>query len=356
MFSTSQKHSQPEKVNKISVLPKMIGLQKKRPAPAAEYVVPNNSVLNLPHRPGLYDPTPNSMEKNDGRKGVTSGGAATSKCRYCENMAKNFLYLESLIRNNGEKGSSGHKTCSLCNSSLKYLEYVNRNIRQVFGDFDSIVQADRALAAKPAMMPKYSVGPPPTLQQATQDKADSRARGGAVLSPQKSTRSVKPKSVLPKSKSKEKPLKSGKGQKSLKSLKSLKSHKTKEKAIKGMKGQKSLKSLKSHKSLKSLKSSKSTKSARSQRKSAPRSKGGSGHGKMVLKRKFRSGKVGGKSASGKVVRSVSQYHNLGSVRSKLSKGASLKKLVKQRSQGPPPASINWRLLKRNLPKRPIAAN
>ncbi|KAH8326499.1 hypothetical protein KR067_009279 [Drosophila pandora] len=335
----------------------MIGLQKKRPAPAAEYVVPNNSVLNLPHRPGLYDPTPNSMEKNDGRKGVTSGGAATSKCRYCENMAKNFLYLESLIRNNGEKGSSGHKTCSLCNSSLKYLEYVNRNIRQVFGDFDSIVQADRALAAKPAMMPKYSVGPPPTLQQATQDKADSRARGGAVLSPQKSTRSVKPKSVLPKSKSKEKPLKSGKGQKSLKSLKSLKSHKTKEKAIKGMKGQKSLKSLKSHKSLKSLKSSKSTKSARSQRKGAPRSKGGSGgHGKMVLKRKFRSGKVGGKSASGKVVRSVSQYHNLGSVRSKLSKGASLKKLVKQRSQGPPPASINWRLLKKNLPKRPIAAN
>ncbi|KAH8332889.1 hypothetical protein KR074_003477 [Drosophila pseudoananassae] len=333
----------------------MIGLQKKRPASAAEYVVPNNSVLNLPHRPGLYDPTPNSMEKNDGRKGVGGGGGATSKCRYCENMAKNFLYLESLIRNNGEKGSSGHKTCSLCNSSLKYLEYVNRNIRQVFGDFDSIVQADRALAAKPAMMPKYSVGPPPSVQQAaqSQDKADTRARGGAVLAPQKSVRSVKPKSVLAKSKSKEKAPKSGKGQKSLKSLKS---HKTKEKTTKGMKGQKSQKSLKSHKSLKSVKSTKSTKSTKSLRKSPPRSKGGSGHGKMILKRKFRSGKAGGKSASGKVVRSVSQYHNLSSVRSKLSKGASQKKLVKQRSQGPPPASINWRLLKKNLPKRPIAAN
>nr|XP_036673555.1 uncharacterized protein LOC118877722 [Drosophila suzukii] len=307
----SQKHSQPDKVNKISVLRKMIGLQKKRPA-AGDYVVPNNSVLNLQHKPGLYDPTPNAMEK-------------TTKCRYCENMAKNFLYLESLIRNNkdNDKGAK----CSLCNSSLKYLEYVNRNIRQVFGNFDAIVQADRALAAKPAMMPKYSVAPPP-------EKGDSRAKGGAIVSLQRSAKSLKTKTSPSKLKSKEK----------------------------GIKSQKSSKSLKSHKSGKSLKSAKSTKSGKSQKSTLKLAKKGLAkpksaspksqisHGKMILKRKFRN-KVASKLAGNKVIRSVSQYRSLASNRSKLSKGSSHKKLIKQRTNAPP-TSINWQLLKKNLPKRP----
>lgn len=284
----------------------MIGIQKKRPA-AGDYVVPNNSALNLQNKPSIYDQTPNQMEK-------------TTKCRYCENMAKNFLYLESLIRNN--KDNDKNNKCSLCNSSLKYLEYVNRNIRQVFGNFDSIVQADRALQSKPAMMPKYSVGPAP-------EKADLRSKGGAIVSQQRSAKSLKSKS-----------------------LKSLKS-KSKEKS------QKSLKTLKSRKSTKSLKSSKSTKSSKSQKSSLkkiptkPKSaspKTQISHGKMILKRKFRN-KVASKLGGNKVVRSVSQYRGLGSARSKLSKGSSHKKLIKQRSAAPP-TSINWQLLKRNLPKRP----
>ncbi|XP_016987783.2 uncharacterized protein LOC108050569 [Drosophila rhopaloa] len=310
-----QKHSQPDKVNKISVLRKMIGLQKKRPT-AGDYVVPNNSALNLQHKPGVYDPTPNAMEKS-------------TKCRYCENMAKNFLYLESLIRNN--KDSDKSPKCSLCNSSLKYLEYVNRNIRQVFGNFDAIVQADRALAAKPAMMPKYSVAPPP-------EKVDLRSKGGAIVSLQRSAKSLRSKTTSLKPKTKAK--------------------------AKGVKGQKSLKSLKSHKSAKSLKSTKSTKSGKSLKSALKHSKSPKGlaksksvgpksqisHGKMILKRKFRN-KVAGKLAGAKVVRSVSQYRSLGSARSKLSKGPSHKKLAKQRSTGPP-TSINWQLLKRNLPRRP----
>ncbi|XP_043654639.1 uncharacterized protein LOC122620992 [Drosophila teissieri] len=294
----------------------MIGLQKKRPA-AGDYVVPNNSVLNLQQKPGLYDRTPNQMEK-------------TTKCRYCENMAKNFLYLESLIRNNKDNDKSQAK-CSLCSSSLKYLEYVNRNIRQVFGNFDAIVQADRALQSKPAMMPKYSVGPAP-------ETTDPRSKGGAIVTQQKSAKSLKSKS-----------------------LKSLKS-KTKEKGLKSQKSLKTLKARKSSKSLKSAKSTKSTKSGKSQKSSfklskkspakpksaSPRSQ--ISHGKMILKRKFRN-KVASKLAGNKVVRSVSQYRALSSARSKLSKGSSHKKLVKQRA-APPPTSINWQLLKRNLPKRP----
>ncbi|XP_017082837.2 uncharacterized protein LOC108115776 [Drosophila eugracilis] len=301
-----QKHSQPDKVNKISVLRKMIGIHKKRPA-AGDYVVPNNSVLNLQHKPGTYDPTINAMEK-------------ATKCRYCENMAKNFLYLESLIRNN--KDTEKNPKCSLCNSSLKFLEYVNRNIRQVFGNFDAIVQADRALAAKPAMMPKYSVGQP-------LDKVDMRAKGGAIVSLQKSSKSLKTKASSPKTKSKEK----------------------------GINGLKSLKSIKSHKSSKSLKSAKSSKSQKSSLKlskkaiTKPKSpKSQISHGKKILKRKFRN-KLASKLAGNKVVRSVSQYRSLGTTRSKLSKGSSHKKLVKPT---PPPTSINWQLLKRNLPKRPTA--
>ncbi|EDW49145.1 uncharacterized protein LOC6620767 [Drosophila sechellia] len=276
----------------------MIGIQKKRPA-AGDYVVPNNSALNLQNRPSIYDQTPNQMEK-------------TAKCRYCENMAKNFLYLESLIRNN--KDNDKNNKCNLCNSSLKYLEYVNRNIRQVFGNFDSIVQADRALQSKPAMMPKYSVGPAP-------EKADLRSKGGAIVSQQRSAKSLKSK--------------------------------TKEKS------QKSLKTLKSRKSAKSLKSSRSTKSSKSQKSSLkkiptkPKSaspKSQISHGKMILKRKFRN-KMAGKLGGNKVVRSVSQYRALGTARSKISKGSSHKRLIKQRSTAPP-TSINWQLLKRNLPKRP----
>ncbi|KAH8306440.1 hypothetical protein KR018_011519 [Drosophila ironensis] len=325
----------------------MIGLQKKRPT--GEYVVPNNSVLHLPHKSVMYDPSPNNMERCAG--GIGSGGISpANKCRYCENMAKNFLYLESLIRNNGEKNASGHKTCNLCNSSLKYLEYVNRNIRQVFGDFDSIIQADRALAAKPAVMPKYSVGSNQPQQVQTPEKAEPRARGGAILAAQKSV--TRSRSTLSRTKEK------SKSQKSLKSLKTLKSKEKALKALKGMKGLKNTKSakvpksVKGQKSMKSLKSQKSLKIAKSA--SITKSKTGTiGRGKKILKRKFR-GKAGGKAASGpKMVRSVSQYRNLGRIRAKLSKASSHKKLAKQRSQASPPPSINWRLLKRNLPKSQV---
>ncbi|XP_037949775.1 uncharacterized protein LOC119680847 [Teleopsis dalmanni] len=63
-----------------------------------------------------------------------------TKCWHCENMAKNFLYLESLIRANFNEKCK----CQTCSNSLKYLEFVNRNIKKYFGNFDSIVEVAKA--------------------------------------------------------------------------------------------------------------------------------------------------------------------------------------------------------------------
>ncbi|XP_001358310.4 uncharacterized protein [Drosophila pseudoobscura] len=330
----SQKQSKPAKLTKISVLRKMIGLDKKKPA--KDYVVPNNSVQNL-EKPGFYDPTINATD-------TQLSGKMTHKCAYCQNLAKNFLYLESLIRNNTESA----KKCSVCNASLKYLEHVNRNVRQVFGSFESVIKADRALAATPPGLPKYSVMP------------TQRAAGGAVLTSQKSLKTLK------KSKSKTKAVK---GQKLSKSLKPLKS----------MKSLKSLKSIKSGKISKSLQSSKSSKSmGKSKHQLKTGTKSQTGRGKMVLKRKYRKTAIkppGGKmSSGGSLYRSLAANRSkmaasrskMSASRSKMSasrskmaashsklgiKGASKqKKLPKKRSEGVP-TSINWKLLKLNMPKQ-----
>ncbi|XP_022216177.1 uncharacterized protein LOC111070141 [Drosophila obscura] len=329
----SQKQSKPLKVSKISVLRKMIGLDKKKPA--KDYVVPNNSVQNM-QKPGFYDPTINATD-------TQLSGAMSHKCPYCENLAKNFLYLESLIRNNTE---STHK-CSVCNASLKYLEHVNRNVRQVFGNFESVAKADRALNATPPMLPKYSVTP-----------IAQRATGGAVLAAPK---------TLKRSKSKSKPVKGQKSSKSLKSLKSMKSLKT-------------IKSGKLNKALKSAKSGRNLGKSKHQLKTGPGI--ATGRGKMVLKRKYRKTAI--KPPGGKMSSGVSQYRGLAAGRSKMAASrskmaASRSKLVasrskmaasrskmaashsklgaaKQRKQSKKrsdavPTSINWKLLKKNLPKR-----
>lgn len=115
---------------KISVLSKMIGLGEEIDSP---YVVPQNSVVNFSHRGGLCEKQP---IQNSSRNLV----AAHAKCPHCENMAKNFLYLESLIRSN----YNANNHCNVCHSSLQYLQYVNKSIIEVFGNFDSIVEAAKA--------------------------------------------------------------------------------------------------------------------------------------------------------------------------------------------------------------------
>ncbi|KAI9578289.1 hypothetical protein GQX74_015175 [Glossina fuscipes] len=114
------------------------------------------------------------------------------KCSGCENMAKNFLYLQSLISTNYVP----NKRCDVCYSALQYLQYVNENLVKVFGNFDSVAEAGKAFAnlgnncekqkvAKPkSRLPKArsvsasmmvikaaSVKKPPTKQPAKPKKA-----------------------------------------------------------------------------------------------------------------------------------------------------------------------------------------
>ncbi|XP_030370935.1 uncharacterized protein LOC115621423 [Scaptodrosophila lebanonensis] len=264
----------------------MIGLDKR--VGAKQYVVPNNSAMTLQQKPVGIDFVANMTEnKCDESK--------TNRCKHCENMAKNFLYLESLIRNNLDK----KQECTLCNSSLKFLQYVNRNIMSVFGNFDTIVQAAKAFATQAPILPKYSVRPPQPKPTPT------RAKGGATNSEQKAKKSNKPKT------------------------------------------NKSKKSVKASKSGKSLRKSKS-KSGTKKRSSGGGITPGS---KMMLKNKYRSKTAQLSKQLSKVVRSASQYQNLRAMRSKLANKA--KKQKKQVNKTSP--SIPWGLLKKNMPKRKTTA-
>uniref|UniRef100_A0A1I8Q6C3 Uncharacterized protein n=1 Tax=Stomoxys calcitrans TaxID=35570 RepID=A0A1I8Q6C3_STOCA len=96
-------------------------------------IVPHNSTVNFGRqRGGGLQVMENSADQLK---------SISSSCPHCQNMAKNFLYLESLIRTNC---NSKRKHCSICDSSLAYLEYVNKDILEAFGSFDSIAQASKA--------------------------------------------------------------------------------------------------------------------------------------------------------------------------------------------------------------------
>lgn len=288
----SHSHSTTDKVNKISVLRKMFGFDKKKTANS--YIVPQNSTVNIEQKKSGFREQVANIKENHYERNMNT-------CPHCENMAKNFLYLESLIRNNCDKNPK----CSLCQSSLKYLQYVNRNIMQVFGNFDSIVQAARVFSTQSPAMPKYTVKPRPTVPTL-------RSTGGAIIQASKSVKNSKNR---------------------------------KQKTVQKTKRSPTLNSSKSGKSI--------GKPSTGNNKTKLGSKSHSGHGKMILKNKFRA--KGGRSMPpkltkqlSKVVRSASQYHNLHGIRSKVKSAPKKQKKV---SRLPQPTSINWNLLKRNLPQR-----
>ncbi|XP_061392868.1 uncharacterized protein LOC133328317, partial [Musca vetustissima] len=133
-----------EKSNKISVMKKLIGLGETEVKQSNGYIVPQNSTNNFYEKAGLIETKPkenttlNQLQK-----------PPANQCPHCENMAKNFLYLESLIRTNAVT-HNGKSKCSVCHSSLCYLEYVNKSILEVFGDFDSIAKAAKAFGNDPS--------------------------------------------------------------------------------------------------------------------------------------------------------------------------------------------------------------
>ncbi|XP_067628147.1 uncharacterized protein [Eurosta solidaginis] len=136
-----------EKNAKISVLRTMAGLGEEI---EPHFIVPQNSITNIRQKMGPGDQRTTQMPALIPlENSIRSTQPATVKCPHCENMAKNFLYLESLIRNNYNTKSQ----CGLCYSSLKYLQYVNKSIMQVFGSFESIAQAAKAFTNNQARAP-----------------------------------------------------------------------------------------------------------------------------------------------------------------------------------------------------------
>uniref|UniRef100_A0A1A9ZHF4 Uncharacterized protein n=1 Tax=Glossina pallidipes TaxID=7398 RepID=A0A1A9ZHF4_GLOPL len=57
-------------------------------------------------------------------------------CSDCENMARNFLYLQSLISRN----CFPNKRCDVCSSALDYLQFVNEHLKTIFGSIGSVME------------------------------------------------------------------------------------------------------------------------------------------------------------------------------------------------------------------------
>ncbi|KAI9578288.1 hypothetical protein GQX74_015174 [Glossina fuscipes] len=57
-------------------------------------------------------------------------------CSDCENMARNFLYLQSLISSN----CLPTKRCDVCSSALDYLQFVNEHLKTIFGSIGSVME------------------------------------------------------------------------------------------------------------------------------------------------------------------------------------------------------------------------
>ncbi|XP_075144626.1 uncharacterized protein LOC142219596 [Haematobia irritans] len=118
---------------KFSVLNNSSGLNENMQPPL--YMVPQNSIINMRQKGGGI------AEFNLQENSANQLKPISNSCQHCENMAKNFLYLESLIRTNYDEKK---KQCSVCDSSLAYLQYVNKGILEVFGNFDCIAEASKA--------------------------------------------------------------------------------------------------------------------------------------------------------------------------------------------------------------------
>lgn len=101
--------------------------------------IPKNFLINSCQQMDVND-VQQSVNKEGNRSPIRK--EADVKCSGCENMAKNFLYLQSLISTNYVP----NKRCDVCYSALQYLQYVNENLVKVFGNFDSVVEAGKAFA------------------------------------------------------------------------------------------------------------------------------------------------------------------------------------------------------------------
>lgn len=94
-------------------------------------IVPNNSKENVE--------VTNVVEKKSEVVSVEQANATGDgpvppvrlNCLNCERMAKNFVFLEDMIKTRGMSAAS-RKPCHTCLSALNYLQWLNQIIRNVF--------------------------------------------------------------------------------------------------------------------------------------------------------------------------------------------------------------------------------
>lgn len=118
----------------VAKKPFVIRTPKKRNAMEST-VVPNNSKETVE----LFK-VPEEKVKDDSvlldHTNATGDGPIQPinlRCLNCERMAKNFLFLEDMIKTRG-MSSAPKKSCHTCLSALNYLQWLNQIIRNVFQD------------------------------------------------------------------------------------------------------------------------------------------------------------------------------------------------------------------------------
>lgn len=106
-----------EKNNKINLFNEMFGKGRRE---NTHYVVPQNSTTDFRQKGGLCETQPVETLKKTLLK-------TCLKCPQCANIAQHLIHLENLIRTKYKN----EYNCNLCNSTLNYLQNVNRSIADV---------------------------------------------------------------------------------------------------------------------------------------------------------------------------------------------------------------------------------
>uniref|UniRef100_A0A1B0BQK7 Uncharacterized protein n=1 Tax=Glossina palpalis gambiensis TaxID=67801 RepID=A0A1B0BQK7_9MUSC len=125
------------------------------------------------------------------KEGSVSPEESDVKCSGCENMAKNFLYLQSLISTNYVP----NKRCDVCYSALQYLQYVNENLVKVFGNFDSVAEAGKAFANLGNNCEKQKVAKPKSRLPKARSVSASMIKAASVKKPPRQ-QPAKPKKAV----------------------------------------------------------------------------------------------------------------------------------------------------------------
>lgn len=146
---------------------------KKRNAVEATVVPNNSSEYVAPLK--IKDSCCAQGKETSDQTNATGDGpmpSSTIRCLNCERMAKNFMFLEDMIKTRG-MSSSSKKSCHTCLSALNYLQWLNQIIRNVFQNSVKIhskaqdVKADVVSPRKPIILKPEPAKPVKKIKKPT---------------------------------------------------------------------------------------------------------------------------------------------------------------------------------------------